>query len=686
MSSDTQGPWPATQGSAPYPPQNIGLGGIPEVKSDVPITAVFLVLYLIFGVIHIKIFKSNKSRGHKFIFNGAILGLCKIRIITMSLRIAWACYPRNVGLGIAANVFVYVGTIILYMVNWFFVQRIIRAQHTKLGWSMPYRIFHRGALSLLVVTLIMLIIASIWQSFTLDTDKLRIFRALFLTGQTYFTAFCIAPAVLVLLSLIIPRTEIEKFGAGRLRINITILLVAVAVLSMGQVFRCILAWIPPTPLRNAQGQLVDTPWYLHKVCFYVFNFVPEIIVIVVFAVVRVDLRFHVPNGSKIAGDYSGRNSRYTINEIDSEKDPEKQQTFTMAHQNNSSDTLHEYETSIFEDTHTLADSLKYGSSTLEVDQKTGNWKVKRTSTGSTSSRASIQSSRASRSSITGQTTPVNDIPPVPEIPAAWPLPDSRPLRSSVPLLVHSNPTSRRATPKRTFEIRDGQLNNVNVGDAVSDALTKLEMNSEKKKLKISTSPRYYKCCNSPVEVYRPTLPVKNDNRRAACPACRKQRKRSTYPPNSALNVTRQRDDTHSSCSSANGTPTIIEAPELPHVKKPEPTATSSHSTNRSSGSLEIISLVHGQNVVPRRILDVSLHAADTDIVAESENGDSMAQNARAVVSRTDSPRCSDVSASSNTRYATAAQEEFRRFSFEASPVSPIGDMRHYRAAGRSSRF
>jgi hypothetical protein len=58
----------------PYAPRTQGLGGTPEVIPDVPITAVFLVLYLIFGVIHIKIFKANKGRGHKFIFNGAILG------------------------------------------------------------------------------------------------------------------------------------------------------------------------------------------------------------------------------------------------------------------------------------------------------------------------------------------------------------------------------------------------------------------------------------------------------------------------------------------------------------------------------------------------------------------------------------------------------------------------------------
>jgi hypothetical protein len=165
----------------------------------------------------------------------------------MSLRIAWACHPRNVGLGIAANVFVYVGTIILFMIDWFFVQRIIRAQHQHIGWSTPYRIFHRGALGLLIVCLIMIILANIWQFFTNSATKLHVFRVLSLTGQTYFTVFCFAPAVLLFISALIPRREVEKFGAGRLRINITILLVAVAVLLTGQLFRCVIAWIPQTP-------------------------------------------------------------------------------------------------------------------------------------------------------------------------------------------------------------------------------------------------------------------------------------------------------------------------------------------------------------------------------------------------------------------------------------------------------
>ena len=69
----------------PYAPRNQGLGGNPEVIPDVPITAIFLVLYLVFGIIHIKIFKANKGRGHKFIFNGAILGMSHILLYLNSL-------------------------------------------------------------------------------------------------------------------------------------------------------------------------------------------------------------------------------------------------------------------------------------------------------------------------------------------------------------------------------------------------------------------------------------------------------------------------------------------------------------------------------------------------------------------------------------------------------------------------
>jgi NADH:ubiquinone oxidoreductase subunit 6 (subunit J) len=220
------------------------------------------------------IMKRNEKRNHKFIFNGALFGkpcferptgchstnctpgFCSVRIVTMTLRIAWVFYPRNISLGIAAQIFVYVGSIILYIVNWFFAQRIVRAQHPRFGWSKPYRIIFRAAIGCLILCLFMLIVAAVQQFFTENNTILRIDRDLQLAGQTYFAAFCFAPILAVTLSLIFPRQGTERFGAGRLRNNISILLVAACVIFFGQIFRCVTTWLPPKPLRNAQGYVV----------------------------------------------------------------------------------------------------------------------------------------------------------------------------------------------------------------------------------------------------------------------------------------------------------------------------------------------------------------------------------------------------------------------------------------------
>jgi hypothetical protein len=631
----------------------------------------------------------------------------------MSLRIAWSCYPRNIGLGIAAQVFVYVGTIILFMINWFFVQRVVRAQHQRLGWSMAYRIFHRIALALLIITLIMVILANIWQFFTINDNTIRILRALSLTGQTYFTVFCVAPALLVLISVLIPRHEIEKFGAGRLRVNITILLIAVTILTAGQLFRCVITWIPQTPMFDAEGRPIGTPWYLHKACFYVFNFVTEILVVIMFAIVRVDLRFHVPNGSRMSGDYSGRNSRVNLNSsvnlnsqvalsaMASKKSVACESPIVpMTRRNDSSETLHQYDTSVFEDSRTLADSLKYNSSILEVDQKTGAWKVKRVSTGSASSRGSIYSSQSpTRSSLNDRSVKFADdaAPPVPDIPD-WPLPDTHPARSSMLHLEHSNVPSRKGTPKRTFEIADHNLNDVDMGDAVTDALATLEHNSERNE-KSPTSPvqrnklrRKGKSPATPPPDYNDiahittpkNAPLANDKKEKSAthhnPLAPRQR--TTFPPKSALKTSRVRSSTN---SSASNTPTISEVPELPQTVEPLPASRANPA--RRSSSLELITLSQRPSSDSRKILDMSLQG---DRAGDVSRPDSVTNVSRpesskdapldlpasenyAGVARAPSSAYSDGTTSSEAREAVMAEEEFRRFSYEAAPVWPLAD-------------
>lgn len=396
----------------------------------------------------------------------------------MSLRIAWACHPRNVSLGIAAQVFVYVGTIILYIVNWFFTQRIIRAQHPRFGWSKPYRVLHRLAIVCLILTLFMLVVGAIQQFFTLNTNTLQIDRDLQLAGQTYFAAFCFAPIIVLIISLIVPRQGTEKFGAGRLRINIAILILATTILSAGQIFRCVTTWLPPTPLRGAQGRPLDSPWYYSKACFYAFNFTTEILIVIFYAVVRVDLRFHVPNGSKKAGDYSRkRDSMYNVNVMGDENNLKRQSKAPTVGSNRSNETLHEYESSLFDDTRTLADSLRYPSSVLEIDPKSGHWKIKRLS--QAASMSSLRHSNMSQSSIwdpTRNTWVDGDAPPVPALSADWPLRESQLHRGQIPVMEHQNRSSK--SPATSSKANGVDTPDVEKGDAIDDAIRKLEANSE----------------------------------------------------------------------------------------------------------------------------------------------------------------------------------------------------------------
>ena len=108
------------------------------------------------------------------------------------------------------------------------------------------------------------------------------------------------PIVLVIGGLVIPRkTRLEKFGNGRYRTKIIILLTSSVILTLGSAFRAGINYKSPRP-RN------DPAWYHSKACFYSFNFLIELAVVVFYLLVRVDLRFHVPNGSRRAGDYSGK--------------------------------------------------------------------------------------------------------------------------------------------------------------------------------------------------------------------------------------------------------------------------------------------------------------------------------------------------------------------------------------------
>ena len=283
----------------PYPATTAGLGGLPTIGVDVPICAVFLALFIGGAVSHMIIFQANRRRGHKFLISGMMFGFCMSRLATMVLRITWANYPYNTRLAIAANIFVAAGVVLLFLINLLFAQRIIRATHPNAGWH-PF--FHWAFISqyvIIVISLVAIITSVIQSVYTLNSNTKRIDRDIQLYGGTYYTVISFLPIPLVIGGLIIPRkTRVEKFGSGRFRHKVAILLVAATLLCAGAAFRVAVNYAGGTRPRT------DPAPYQSKACFYIFNFTVEILVIYLYVLLRVDKRFHVPNSSHGPGDYS----------------------------------------------------------------------------------------------------------------------------------------------------------------------------------------------------------------------------------------------------------------------------------------------------------------------------------------------------------------------------------------------
>jgi hypothetical protein len=58
----------------PYAPQVWLIGGLPSKNIDIPVTAVFLALFIGAAALHMTIFQTNRSRGHKFLISILLFG------------------------------------------------------------------------------------------------------------------------------------------------------------------------------------------------------------------------------------------------------------------------------------------------------------------------------------------------------------------------------------------------------------------------------------------------------------------------------------------------------------------------------------------------------------------------------------------------------------------------------------
>lgn len=268
--------------------------------------ALFLALFLVCLTIAILIFRRNTQAGINFRLSIPLISFSLIRTISAILRIVLACYPHHIPLAIAANIFVVAGVVVFYIINFFFVQRLVRAALPAIGWTMGMAIFPFVGIVVTVCTLILMIVSNIQSFYTRDLQILQIDRKENLFGSTMnlILAFLPIPLLALTLCMLLFRritnksTHIEAVGiSGTFTQKVVFVLIASALLTLGAGFRAGVAWMRPISVME------EMPWYLGKVCFYLFDLGLDAVILVAYIVVRVDKLFWVPDGCKSEGQY-----------------------------------------------------------------------------------------------------------------------------------------------------------------------------------------------------------------------------------------------------------------------------------------------------------------------------------------------------------------------------------------------
>ncbi|KAI1098061.1 hypothetical protein F4804DRAFT_325804 [Jackrogersella minutella] len=306
----------------PYASTTASVGGVSQIIPDVPISAVFIAMYATFAVTNMMIFQINNRRGHKFIPSAALFGFCMARIMTLVLRIVWATRQTNVSLAIAASIFVNAGILIVYILNLIFAQRILRAKQPTLGWHTGTRVIFTLFFVGIVCALIMVITTIVLSVYSLDPYTLRVCRDVQLTSGTYLLVFTTLPGLIIAAAYLLPRSPAEeKFGEGRMKTKAIVVLLVACLCMLDSGFKVGTSWSTPRPITNPA-------WYHGKAPFYVFNFTLEIIILCILTPIRVDKRFHIPNGSSEPGHYSRRagSSTESVRENSVEKQGKSEDT------------------------------------------------------------------------------------------------------------------------------------------------------------------------------------------------------------------------------------------------------------------------------------------------------------------------------------------------------------------------
>ncbi|KAM3498120.1 hypothetical protein MY10362_008549 [Beauveria mimosiformis] len=271
-------------------------GGIPTPEDDVFITAVFLILFGLGAFTHISIFRANSKRGHKFLLSDLMFDFCMVRVMTCIFRIVWAfSSPRGVVL--AATIFQNGGAAVIFAVNLFLAQRLVRSMHPAFGWRPAFSYLSLFLIFSVPAVIVMNIIATSLSFFSAGNPiQLQASEGVLRVGASWNMMLVAMPLLWVFLVSATAHSSPEEFGTGNLARKGSLLVFSATTLAVGAAAKLVAIFNPADV--EAMSPLFT------KGAFYTTGFMLEILTVAAYAFFRIDLTFHIPNGASGPGGYS----------------------------------------------------------------------------------------------------------------------------------------------------------------------------------------------------------------------------------------------------------------------------------------------------------------------------------------------------------------------------------------------
>ncbi|KAK2054611.1 hypothetical protein LY76DRAFT_628819 [Colletotrichum caudatum] len=294
----------------PDPADGAFVGGVPSKSLDLPLTVVFMILFMVGAYVHLTIYRANAKRGHKFLISDLMAEFCILRTVTCIFRITWSIVPKR-GVVLMALITENGGAALVFAVNIFFAQRLVRSIHPRVGWSPAFGQLTFVLLISVPVFILFSIAMTIVSFFSVgDADRLELADDLLKFGISWNTVLATFPVLVVSGCLCVPGPAPEKFGTGSLRVKVALLYAGALLMITGHSIRMYALFNKELPGTKSIAY--------SKAVFYTTGFMFELLVIALYAMLRVDERFYIRDGSSGPGDYSGEEKRgqHSVEEIE----------------------------------------------------------------------------------------------------------------------------------------------------------------------------------------------------------------------------------------------------------------------------------------------------------------------------------------------------------------------------------